>query len=57
MAEITRTVEMPKELLTKVIFSIYQLCEWGVSVDGAVEIARVIIENYWRDKNADKSGH
>ena len=55
MTEIIRTVEWPKELYDKLVRAMYQLKEWGVPLDGAVEIGGAIIDNYWREKNADKS--
>jgi len=55
MDKITGQYFMPKELWEKVIFAVYQLCEWGIPKSGAIEIARIIIDNYWRDKNAGKS--
>jgi len=56
MTEIITTVEIPKELYDKLVRAMYQLKEWGVPLDGAVKIGKVIIDNYWREKNADKSG-
>jgi len=47
---------IPKELWEKIIFAVYQLCKWGVPVSGAIEISRIIIENYWKGEYADKSG-
>ena len=53
---ISRGGEWPEELYVKLTKVIYQLYQWGVPVDGAIEIGRVIVDNYWRKKNADKSG-
>jgi hypothetical protein len=47
---------MPVDLYLKLVQVIYQLCEWGVPVGGAIEVGRAVMDNYWRDKNADKSG-
>jgi hypothetical protein len=47
---------MPEDLYLKLIQVTHQLCEWGVPLGGAIEIGRVIMDNYWRDKNANKSG-
>jgi len=56
MTKVIRTVEIPKELYDKLVHAMYQLKEWGVPVDRAVEIGKIIIDNYWGEKNADKSG-
>ena len=42
---------MPEDLYKKLVIVVYQLCEWGVPVNGALEIGRVIMDNYWREKN------
>jgi len=55
MPEITEEILIPKELWEKVISAVYRLCEWGIPESGAIEIARIIIDNYWREKNVDKS--
>lgn len=47
---------IPEDLYNKLIHAIYQLCQWGVPVSKGIEIGRIIVENYWRDKHADKSG-
>jgi hypothetical protein len=54
--EVRENKEMPGDLYKKLVISVYQLCGWGVPVDGALEVGRAIIDNYWREKNADKSG-
>ena len=53
---ISREREIPEELYIKLTKVIYQMCQWGVPVNGAIEIGQVIMDNYWREKNADKSG-
>lgn len=47
---------LPEDLYLKLTKAIYQMYQWGVPVGGAIEIGRVIMDNYWREKNADKSG-
>ena len=47
---------IPMDLYLKLTQIIYQMYQWGVPVSGAVEIGRVIMDNYWKKKNADKSG-
>jgi hypothetical protein len=47
---------IPTDLYLKLTRVIYQLYQWGVPVGGAIEIGRVIMDNYWREKNTDKSG-
>ena len=56
MDEISKTRALPEDLYIKLTSAIYQLYQWGVPVNGAIEIGRVIVDNYWREKNADKSG-
>ena len=53
---ISREREIPEELYIKLTKMIYQLYQWGVPVNGAIEVGRAIMDNYWREKNADKSG-
>ena len=53
---ISREREIPEELYIKLTKVIYQLYQWGVSVNGAIEVGKAIMDNYWREKNADKSG-
>jgi hypothetical protein len=47
---------MPNELYLKLTKVIYQMCAWGVPIGGTIEVGRVIMDNYWRDKNAGKNG-
>ena len=56
MEKITKERPMPEDLYLKLTKVIYQLYQWGVPVSGAIEIGKVIMDNYWREKNADKSG-
>ena len=51
-----KELPMPEELYIKLTKVIYQLYQWGVPVNGAIEIGRVIVENYWRERNAKESG-
>jgi hypothetical protein len=46
--------EVPEDLYNKLMLALYQLYQWGVPVSEAIKIGRIIIDNYWREKNADK---
>jgi hypothetical protein len=46
---------MPEDLLIKLIERIYRLCQWDIPVEGAIEIGKVVVDNYWRDKNAEQN--
>lgn len=48
--------EIPKDLYNKLTLALYQLYQWGVPVSEATKIGNIIVDNYWRKKNADKSG-
>lgn len=56
MSEKSKEGLMPEDLYLKLTKVIYQLYQWGGSVDGAIKIGKVVVDNYWREKNADKSG-
>jgi hypothetical protein len=47
---------IPADLYLKLTKAIYQLYQRGVPVSETIKIGKIIVENYWRDKNADKSG-
>ena len=47
---------IPEDLYNKLTLAIYQLCEWGLPINDVKEIGKIIVENYWRDKNVNKSG-
>lgn len=48
--------QWPEELYNKVTLALYGLYQWGVPLSEAIKIGKIIVENYWRDKNADKNG-
>ena len=56
MDDLKKACVLHEDLYKKLVIVVYQLCEWGVPVSGALEVGRAIIDNYWREKNADKSG-
>jgi len=53
---ISKDREIPEDLYNKLTLALYQLYQWGVPVSEAIKIGKIITDNYWREKNADKSG-
>jgi hypothetical protein len=56
MDEKSKAAGMPEELWTKLTNILYKLYEWGVPVSEAIRIGKIVVNKYWREKNADKSG-
>jgi type II secretory pathway component PulF len=56
MNEKSKAAGMSEELWAKLTNRLYTLYQRGVPVSKAIKIGKIIVENYWRDKNADKSG-
>lgn len=51
MDDLSKACVLHEDLYKKLVIAVYQLCEWGVPVNGALEVGRAIIDNYWRKKN------
>jgi len=47
---------LPEELYNKLTLALYQLYQWGVPVGEAIIVGKIIVDNYWRERNADKGG-
>jgi len=56
MDEITKDVLIPEDLFLKLVTAMYQLSDCNVPLSEGIKVGRIIIENYEREKNADKSG-
>lgn len=49
-------IRIPEDLRDKVIIASCQLSGWGLAVNQVKEVVKIIEANYWRDKDASKSG-
>jgi len=47
---------IPEDLFLKLVTAMYQLSDCNVPLSEGIIVGRIIVENYWREKNADKSG-
>jgi hypothetical protein len=56
MDEKSKAAGMPEELWAKLTNRLYMLYQRGVPVSEATRIGKIIVDNYWREKHADKSG-
>lgn len=49
-------IRIPEDLENKIIVATHQLSGAGLTIKEIKEVVKIIEDNYWRDKNADKSG-
>jgi len=56
MEIITNNELIPDALFKRLIVSMYQLSDCNVPLSEGMKVGRIIVENYWREKNTDKSG-
>ena len=53
---INRACVLPEDLYKKLVQALYQLYGWGVPMEDAAEVGKIVINNYWRDWLAEESG-
>jgi hypothetical protein len=49
-------IRIPEDLRDKIVIAACQLSDVGLALKEVKEVVQIIEDNYWRDKNADKSG-
>ena len=54
MDEKSKAAGMPEELRIKLTLTLYKLYKEDMPVKDAIEVGKIVVDNYWREKNAGK---